>query len=387
MFDLIQNIFTDYTIRIVSLGAVIVGAVSGALGCFAFLRRQSLVGDVVAHSSLAGITIAFLLSYIFTGSGTKQMPILLLGAAISGILSMWLVSGIIKNTRIKSDSALGVMLAVFFGTGVFFIKYIQQRPIANKAGLEDYIFGMAATITFNDLIYMLILGFISFLLMFLFWKEFKIFSFDEQFTESIGFKSQTIELLINAALVLAIISGLQAVGVILMVALIVAPASAARQWTNSLSVMVVLAAFFGGLSGLVGALLSSTFSNLPTGPTIVLTITSIFLFSLLFAPQRGLLSKFWRERTVRNKIRLKSVLLDLHLLELNHPERMFTGHHPEVLKTMTSGKIGVKRSLKMLFALQLVEYNGDNLWVLSDKGKIKAEEILKNVNKELELEE
>jgi hypothetical protein len=111
------------------------------------------------------------------------------------------------------------------------------------------------------------------------------------------------------------------------------------------------------------------------------------LFSLLFAPQRGLLSKFWRERTVRNKIRLKSVLLDLHLLELNHPERMFTGHHPEVLKTMTSGKIGVKRSLKMLFALQLVEYNGDNLWVLSDKGKIKAEEILKNVNKELELEE
>lgn len=376
MFESIEMLFTDYTLRTVALGAAIIGLVSGVLGCFAFLRRQSLVGDVIAHSSLAGITAAFLLVVAFTGSGTKSSLVLLSAAAVAGLLAMLFVNNITNNTRIKTDSALGIILAVFFGTGIFLLKVIQQRPYEGKAGLQDYIFGMAATITQSDVLLIGTLGVISLFVMSVFWKEFKIFSFDPGFTGSLGFSTKHIEMLLTALLVVAIVIGLQAVGVILMVTMIVAPAASARQWTNRLSRMVLLSGLFGMVAGIGGAFLSSIYPKLPTGPTVVLLLTGIFIASVLLAPERGIIARIVVRQKVKTRLRINNVLLNLYRLETNIHHGGFTGHKANVLQTMSGNSVGVNGSLNVLKTLGFVQQSEKDYWVLTSKGTQRAKKIL-----------
>ncbi len=378
MLEIINQIFTDHTLRTVALGSAVIGIAAGTLGSFAFLRRQSLVGDVVAHSSLAGITIAFLIAYLFNPSGEKSSLILIIGAGAAGLASMSLVSGIIKKTKIKSDAALGLMLAVFFGTGVFILKLIQQNALPGQAGLESYIFGMAAAMTTEDVWIISIFGFISVSTTVLFWKEFKMFSFDPAYAEIMGFSSKKLETMLTAAIVIAIVTGLQSVGVILMVALIVAPPSAARQWTNKLELMTLLSAAFGAVSGTSGAVLSAIVPNLPTGPAIVLFATGIFVLSLFFAPKRGIIPAMLKNMLNKRNVFLDSVLLDLFILETNHDAKDYTGHKSAVLKTMTSGKIGVRKTLNVLEKLGMVEQTdaGKDLWKLTEAGSGRAKQII-----------
>ena len=282
--------------RNVLLGAAILGICSGTLGAYAFLRKQSLLGDSISHAALPGIALAFLLT------GSKAPLILLLGAAATGWLSTLIVLGIIRTTRIKEDAALGIVLSVFFGFGLVLLTYIQKMPNANQAGLEKFLFGQAATVLAEDVVTMTTLGVLSIACMVLFWKEFKILSFDSDYGASLGFPMRGIEVGLTTLLVIAIVLGLQMVGVVLMSAMVVAPAAAARQWTNRLGSMVVLSGFFGAIAGISGAVLSSQVSRLPTGPTIVSFITAFVVLSLFFAPARGLIWKWFRQR--RNRIRV-----------------------------------------------------------------------------------
>ena len=378
MFEIISQIFTDHTLRTVALGSAVIGIAAGTLGSFAFLRRQSLVGDVVAHSSLAGITAAFLIAYLLNPTGEKSTLILIIGAGAAGLAAMRLVSVIMKKTKIKSDAALGLMLAVFFGTGVFILKLIQQNALPGQAGLESYIFGMAAAMTTEDVWIISIFAFISLAAAVLFWKEFKMFSFDPAYAEIMGFSSKKLETMLTAAIVIAIVIGLQSVGVILMVALIVAPPSAARQWTNKLELMTLLSAVFGAVSGAAGAVLSAVVPNLPTGPTIVLIATGIFVFSLFFSPKRGIIPAMLKNMLNKRNVFLDSVLLDLFILETNHEAKDYTGHKSAVLKTMTSGKIGVKKTLNVLEKLGMVEQTdaGKDLWKLTEAGSGRAKQII-----------
>ena len=149
----------------------------------------------------------------------------------------------------------------------------QRRPTAAQAGLETFLFGQAATLLERDVALIVVVGASAVLVLALLWKEFKLLTFDREFGVSIGLSATRLDLLLTGLLVAAIVLGLQAVGVVLMSALIVAPAAAARQWTNSLSVMVGLAGVLGAIAGAGGALLSSFASGIPTGPTIVLIAT------------------------------------------------------------------------------------------------------------------
>lgn len=378
MLQILFEIFSDHTLRTVALGSAMIGISAGMLGSFAFLRRQSLVGDVVAHSSLAGITLAFLVYYAISRSGVKSQIVLLAGAALSGILAMMLVSHILNNTKVKSDAALGLMLALFFGAGIFFLKMIQQNAIPGNTGLETYIFGMAAAMTQEDIVLISILGLAVVIVTLLFWKEFKILSFDATFTESIGFNTKKLDTILSGAIVLAIIIGLQAVGVILMVTLIVAPASAARQWTNNLGVMVLLSSLIGAISGAGGAVVSALIPNLPTGPTIVLFATTIVLISILFAPRRGIFAVWAKGFFKKHNVFLDSVLLDLYLLESNHEGKDYIGHKSAVLRTMSSGKAGIRKTLVILEKLGMVELKDfkNDLWKLTVSGTGRAKQII-----------
>jgi manganese/zinc/iron transport system permease protein len=201
-----------------------------------------------------------------------------------------------RTTRIKQDSSLGIILAVFFGFGLMLLTFLQNNPDARQAGLNHFLFGQAATLLAGDVLVMALFGGAALALMLLFWKEFKLLSFDRDFGASLGLPMQQLEILITILLVIAIVIGLQAVGVVLMSAMVVAPAAAARQWTDRLGVMVALSAFFGALAGVTGTLISTTAGGLSTGPVIVLCISAIAAGSLLFAPQRGMAWAWWRRQ-------------------------------------------------------------------------------------------
>ena len=287
----------NYTLIVVSLGSALIGLISGALGTYAVLRRQSLLGDAISHAALPGIAIAFLLT------GTKTPLILVLGAAIAGWVGTLLILSIVKLTRIKYDSALSLVLSTFFGFGLVLHTLIQRSGNANQAGLDTFLFGQAASLLERDVLTMGILGGIALLIVSLFWKELKLLVFDEGFATSIGLPVRALDILLTSLLTVAIVLGLQAVGAVLMSAMLVAPAVAARQWTDRLGHMVFLAALFGAIAGVSGAIISSSASRLPTGPTIVLCATVFVGFSFALAPNRGLVWHWARQR--RNKKRIK----------------------------------------------------------------------------------
>lgn len=285
MTDTLLILFQDYTFRTVALGSALLGIISGVLGSFAVLRRQSLLSDGVSHAALPGVILAFLLT------GSKHTDILLLGALLSGLLATLLIIGIVKNSHIRFDSALALVMSAFFGFGLVLLTYTQRIPNANQAGLKRFIYGQASTLLFRDVVLMISSALILLTLVLLFWKEFKILSFDPEFAQSLGFHTGRLNLLLSLLIVLAIIVGLQTVGVVLMSAMLIAPTVAARQWSERLWVMVLLSACFGAVSGVLGTLFSSAVPGLPTGPSIVVCVTAFAAFSLLAAPNRGILPR------------------------------------------------------------------------------------------------
>ncbi|GIV83528.1 MAG: zinc ABC transporter permease [Candidatus Roseilinea sp.] len=290
---ILVELFADYTLRNVAMGSALLGVVSGVLGCFAVLRRQGLLGDALAHAALPGICIA----YLFTQ--TKAPLVLLLGAAAAGWIAAILLLQIVQHTRISEDSALGIVLSTFFAFGIVLLTVIAKRGGANQSGLDRFLFGQAAALVAEDVMTMAILGGVALAIVTLLYKEFKLLAFDAPFAASLGFNTDWLNVLLTSLIVVAVVIGLQTVGVVLMAALLVGPAVAARQWTNRLSVMIILAALFGALSGLGGTLVSVSDAGIPTGPMVILSLTGIMLCSVVLAPERGLLWDAVRRRAQR----------------------------------------------------------------------------------------
>lgn len=283
MIELLRDLLFDYTIRNVALGSAILGVVGGVLGCFAVLRRQSLLGDALAHATLPGVCVAFLLA------GTREPAVLLSGAALAALLGALLIVVVVGQTRIKQDAALGIVLSTFFGFGAVLITYIGRTGNAGQSGLDRFIFGQASAIILEDVITTGILAAVALVVTALLFKEFKLLSFDPSFAATLGYPVGRLNVLLISLMVVAIIIGIQAVGVVLMAAMLITPAVAARQWTDRLGVMVFVSGFFGALSGVVGAMISASGANLPTGPLIVLVATGILLLSLIFGRSHGYL--------------------------------------------------------------------------------------------------
>jgi manganese/zinc/iron transport system permease protein len=290
VIQLLRDLVFDYTLRNVALGSALLGIVSGVLGSYAMLRRQGLLGDTLAHAALPGICLAFLLT------GAKEQIVLLIGAGIAGWVGTMILLAITRQTVLSEDAALGIVLSTFFGIGITLLTYINRRDDANQAGLDKFLFGQAAAIVERDVITFALLGGAALALVLLFYKEFKLISFDPDFAGSLGFNATRLSVLLTSLIVVAVMIGLQTVGVVLMAAMLIGPAAAARQWTNRLGAMILISALFGVLAGVTGALLSFTQEGLPTGPTIVLVLTAIVFTSLAVAPARGLLWEWVRRR-------------------------------------------------------------------------------------------
>lgn len=289
----LHDLIFDYTLRNVALGGMLLGIVAGVLGAFAVLRRQALLGDTLSHAALPGICIAFMLT------DSRAPLVLLIGAGIAGWIGTLIFLRAIKATKLSEDTMLGVVLSVFFGVGILLLTFIQQQNNANQAGLDKYLFGQAASLIGRDVRMFAILGLGALALVYIFFKEFKLLSFDPEFAASLGLPVRRLDIMLTSLLVVAVMIGLQTVGVVLMAAMIIGPGTAARQWTDNLRTMLYLSGFFGGIAGVTGAVISVQASRLPTGPMIILSLTVVVAISLLFAPKHGLIATWWRQRARR----------------------------------------------------------------------------------------
>jgi len=357
VFDYIKLLGSDYTLRTITLGTAVLGAITGMLGSFAVLRKQSLLGDAISHAALPGIALAFLIT------GSKEANVLLIGALISGLIGTFWIRGIITKTQLKSDTALGLILSLFFGFGMLLLTFIQKQPNANQAGLDKYLFGQAATLVESDFWLMSIVTGLCLFVLLLFWKEFKILLFDKDYAETLGFNTKFIDILITSFIVLAIVLGLQTVGVVLMSAMLLAPAAAARQWTNSLGIMVFLAAILGALAGVFGTAISATQNNLSTGPVIVLVASVFVLFSFIFSPSRGILFRQLRLIRNRNDLEFQKTLAFMHNIVEDHEDI----EHPHAIKILNNFQGYSRKGLRQLVQKNYVTVHGD-MWSLTPEG-------------------
>lgn len=287
-------------------GTLLLGAASGVLGSFVLLRKQSLIGDAMAHSALPGVCLAFL----FTGQ--KSLPFFLLGAALAGLLGTWCIQLIPRLSKTKEDSAIGIVLSVFFGVGIILLTYIQQQGTGSQSGLDSFLFGQAASLVRQDIILIAGISAVLLLLCVVFFKEFTLITFDLAFAKGLGLPVRFLNGLLACLIVCAVVIGLQAVGVILMAAMLITPGIAARFWTERFTGMLVIAGVTGGVSGVAGTLLSTTMKGMATGPLMILSATVIFLFSMICAPKRGLAAKAIRLIRLRRKTSREQVLLTIY---------------------------------------------------------------------------
>ncbi len=293
----------------VTIGSALLGGAAGVAGSFAVLRRRSLVGDMLAHASLPGVCLAFIIT------GSRNLAWLSLGALASGLLAIGLMTLVTRWTRTKEDAAIGIMLSAFFGLGVVLLSMVTRSKSGGySAGLNSYIFGEPGNMVDSDLLLLAAVAAAVLALVALLFKEFKLVAFDADFARSQGWPTLALDLVMMAAVAIVTIVGLPIVGVILMAAMIILPAATARLWTHRLHSLLILAGVIGVATGAVGIRIAS---DLPAGPTIVLTGAALFLASLLLAPEHGVISILWSETRLRFRVARDHLLRSLY--ELNEP--------------------------------------------------------------------
>jgi len=301
----------DHNTRVVVIATTLLGLAAGAIGSFTLLRRRALMGDALSHAMLPGIGIAFLVAPAM-GLPAKSLPVLLGGAAASGLIGTMAILVIRHQTRLKEDAALGIVLSVFFGLGLAILGLVQQTSGGHAAGLESFIYGKTASITTADAYGIAATALVTILAVVLLFKELTLLCFDEGYAASRGYSVVMLDVGLMASVVLITVVGLQAVGLILMIALLVIPAAAARFWTGRIYPMMILASALGAASCLSGSLISAAIPDLPSGATIVLAAASLFFLSLMLGRQRGVIFRWLHHRAMRRKTDRQHVLRGLY---------------------------------------------------------------------------
>ncbi|MCC6145503.1 MAG: metal ABC transporter permease, partial [Candidatus Hydrogenedentes bacterium] len=358
--------FGSANVVYVLVGSIALSVAAALIGSFAYLRRQSLIGDALAHAALPGVCMAFLLT------GTKNPLIILAGATVSCWLGALSVEFIVRYTRCKEDSALGIVLSVFFGVGILLLTWIQKSGAAAQAGLDKFLFGQAAAMVEQDVIVITTVGCLICLVVLLGYKELKLIAFDGDFAAAIGMPRRSIEIVLATLIVLAVAIGLQAVGVVLMAALLVTPAAAARYWTNRLWLMLCIAAAIGAAGGFLGAYISYLSPQMPTGPWMVIAVTSLFLVSFLCAPARGVISRLRRIYRNRRRTARENVLRTFYNLGEHRGRQDSWTTTADILLHRNMGEQRLRWTLGHLRRKGLVEEDADGRYRLTPVGQFRA---------------
>lgn len=300
-----------YNTRIVMIAATLLGVAGGIVGSFALLRKRSLMADALSHATLPGICLAFMIATALGFAG-RNLPVLLVGAAVTGVIGVVLITLICRHTRLREDASIGIVLSVFFGLGIVLLSIVQYMPSGTQGGIARFIYGQTAAMSRADAVLMGSIALASVVASVLLVKEFAIVCFNDDYADVTGWPVLSIDLLLMGLVVLVTVAGIQAVGLILVIAILIIPAAAARFWTEQLRAMVVVSAVIGGVSGFVGASASALLSNYPAGSVIVLTAGAVFGVSMLVAPRRGVLA------VAARRLSLRLTIAEDHLVKAIH---------------------------------------------------------------------
>ena len=306
-----------YNAALVAIGAGLLGFAAGASGTFPFLRKRALISDAVAHATLPGIGLAFIVMVALGGEGRSLIG-LILGSAITAWAGLLLIEWIARRTRLAEDAAIGAVLGVFFGVGIVLLTVIQTMGTERQAGLESFLLGSTAGMLFEDAVVIALGGSAAVFTTWLMRRPMTLVAFDSDYAAAMGCDVRRVDLLMMALIMAVTVIGLKIVGLILIVAMLIIPAVAARFWTDRAGNMIWVAGSIGGASGYLGAVLSASAPALPTGPIIVLVAATIFMASLLLAPERGIFAALFRRRRFQARVHRRQGLL---ALAAQHPIR------------------------------------------------------------------
>lgn len=359
--------FKDPGVLTILLGALAVSSSSAIIGTFTFLRKKALVGDAVSHSVLPGICFAFILS------GEKDPILLILGAFLSGWLSVFFIDFIVSRSKIKADSAISITLSLFFAFGAVLLSYIQNSNNPNQSGINHYLFGKAAAITDDDLMVFVLVLLIVLIMVGLFFKKFVTVCFNEDHAKSIGWNVKWIDFIMSSLTVLIIASGIQTVGVVLMAALLITPPGAAGFWTYNIKKMIGWSLIFTTLSTILGTYVSYVRPNMPTGPWIIFFLSLIAIFSVLFSP-KGILRKTLVNRRNREKIRNENLLKTTYYLTFEKHLEDFS--RTEIMTKRGYETIELEKGLKSLKKKGYLSENNGRFKLTLD-GKTESKRVVR----------
>ncbi|MEO1129436.1 MAG: metal ABC transporter permease [Planctomycetota bacterium] len=340
-----------FNTSIVVVGTTLLGLAAGIIGVFALLRRRALVCDALSHATLPGMALAFITAAVLGADG-RTLPVLLSGAAVSGVLGVLAIQLILRCTRLREDAAIGIVLSVFFGIGIVLLSVIQQMPTGNAGGLRQFIYGQTAAMSVGDAVLMGAIALLACLATVLLLKEFAVVCFNDAFARVSGWPVSLVDLGIMALVVLVTVAGLQAVGLLLVVAMLIVPPVAARFWTERLWLLVIVAGVIGGLSGYLGAATSALLPRKPAGGVIVLTSGVIFVISMVCAPARGVLAASWRRFRLRLRIAGEHILEEAFEHRGGDGQASLSAAQLRALATLRGWPRGLRRMLVSLLRLR-----------------------------------
>ncbi len=298
----------NYTLFVVSIASGILCFAAGVVGTFTYLRKRALIGDVISHSVLPGVAIAFMLT------GVKNPFYFLIGAISSGLLSIWIVDYVQAKSKLKPDTILALTLSVFFGVGIVFLTDIQHSENAAQSGLDSFLFGKAASMGMLDIQLFSVIAIINVVCIAFFLRGFSLISFDENYARGLGIKVSFLKSFLAVLTVITVAIGVQAVGVVLMAALLITPAAGARFLTNNVKKMLLYAGSFGFASGVIGVFISYSGTGMPTGPWIVVVLSLFALIAIFFGKEKGMYSRMKMRVSNNVKINNENVLKDIYKL-------------------------------------------------------------------------
>ncbi len=357
----------NYNLFVISIGSGILCFAAGVVGTYTYLRKRALIGDVISHSVLPGVAVAFMLS------GVKNPVYFLIGAIISGLLSIGIVDYVQARSKLKPDTILALTLSVFFGVGIVLLTKIQHSGNAAQSGLDSFLFGKAASMSLLDVKVFSVIAILNIACIAILKRGFNLISFDEYYAKSLGFKVPWLKSLLALLTVVTVAIGVQAVGVVLMAALLITPAAGARYLTNSITKMLAYSGIFGFASGWIGVFISYTGSGMPTGPWIVVVLSAFTLVALLFGKRRGVFARMRLRQANNIKINNENVLKDIYKLSENGTKTITFQELMEKEKYPNNMlKVVLKRLEKQDF-VDLIR----GMVVLNAKGNLAAREVVR----------
>src|SRR5690606_25859316 len=298
--------FQDPNVVLVVVGISLLSVSAAMVGTFTFLDKKALIGDAISHAVLPGVCLAFMLA------GSKNPYWIVVGAFATGALATYAISWVSQQTKLKEDTIIASVLSVFFGIGIVLMTKLQQTGNAALSGLDHFLFGNAISIIGEDILVYATLALATILAILIFYKEFQLLIFNRDFATVIGLPVKRLEFLFNSLMVLAVVTGIQAIGVVLMAAFLITPAAAAKFWTDRLGAMLFIAVVIALFSGISGAYISFVLPNMPTGPWVVVVLSLLAFLSFFFSHKKGLITRWYSKKNYQRKIHSDHILKALY---------------------------------------------------------------------------